>query len=101
MMSLIARSPWNLDNYFLMLIQGSSDVTPQATDFEWFESWIQVWDLEDSFVNKKIAQNLLRKLGVSAVQIKDMNMNRNKYFCIKMKLSSLKPIKEYFIFNSP
>lgn len=38
MTGLIARSPWHLDNYLLMLIQGSTKTIPQAIDFEWFES---------------------------------------------------------------
>lgn len=102
MMSLIARSPWYLDNYFLILIPGSIEVTSLASDFEWFEGWIQVWGLDDSsYVTEKVAHNLLGRPDISAVQIKDVNKDGEKYFHIKMKISSLNSIKKYFYLQFP
>lgn len=46
-----------------------------------------VWGLEYLFVTEAVAQNLLQRYGITAVQLKDENRNGDKYTRVKMKIT--------------
>lgn len=62
-----------------MIVPGSVNTTYQDRGFEWFEGQVQMWGLQDYFVTEAIAQNLLRKPGITTVQLNDIDRDKDKY----------------------